>query len=284
MTGTGKQPSFIIIGAVKAATTWTQVQLQANPGIFLPDVEPHYFSSEFDRGEKFYRDLFAAAPPEAELLGEKSADYLAHPLAAQRIARVLPDVRLVVQFRNPIDRAYSDYKMLYRRGTVRGMPQEYLASLDNPQPRFLNDGCYAKHLSRWLDYFPAENILCLLFEDVKEDPRGTLVRVSDHIGGQPFYREEMGTKLENDSTARFLPLPLRKTLEPFKKNVAPLRGRRWFEAIRSAMARQIEYPPLSAELRAHLQGFYEPEITRLGRMLGRDLSHWLCQSRTASAA
>mgnify|MGYP000694515843 CR=1 FL=1 len=53
-------PSFIIIGAVKAATTWALEQLQVNPALYMPDPEPHYFSSEFDRGEDYYRAYFEA--------------------------------------------------------------------------------------------------------------------------------------------------------------------------------------------------------------------------------
>lgn len=276
-------PSFIVIGAVKGATTWVQTQLQAHPDLFLPDVEPHYFSSEFERGEGYYRALFAA-PPQAKLLGEKSADYLAHPLAAERIARVLPRARLVVQFRNPVDRAYSDYCMLYRRGTVKEGPEAYLTSLDNPQPRFLRDGLYAEHLARWLALFPEEAILPILYDDVKADPAGTIARVTEHIGAAPFYDAELGSRRENNGAARMLPLPVRKTLAPLKRSLAPLRGHRWFEATRSLMARQVAYPPLSAELRAHLQRFYAADVQTLGRMLGRDLSHWTANSAVTRAA
>src|SRR3546814_14839387 len=148
-------PRFIIFGAVKAATTWLTYQLQQNPAVYLPDPEPHYFSSEFHRGLSWYGEFFRGAAP-GQLPGEKSADYLAHPDAARRIADLLPDIPLVVQLRNPVDRAYSDYRMLYRRGTVRGRPEDYLIRSTTPMPRFLDDGLYFEHLKRWLDYFRSE--------------------------------------------------------------------------------------------------------------------------------
>src|SRR3546814_8324755 len=43
-------PHFVIIGAVKGATTWIHNQLQDNPAIYLPAPEPHFFSQDFDRG------------------------------------------------------------------------------------------------------------------------------------------------------------------------------------------------------------------------------------------
>src|SRR3546814_15149110 len=69
--------------AVKSATTWVLEQLQANPAIYMPDPEPHYFSSEYHRGEDYYRGFFASEGAAGRLRGEKSADYLAHPKAPQ---------------------------------------------------------------------------------------------------------------------------------------------------------------------------------------------------------
>jgi Sulfotransferase family len=276
-------PSFIVFGAIKAATTWIQVQLQSNPGIYMPDPEPHFFSSEFERGEDFYRSFFKDAAA-GSLLGEKSADYLAHPLAAQRIAALLPHVRLVVQFRNPVDRAYSDYKMLYRRGTVRGKPEDYLSSFDNPQPRFLHDGLYAEHLRRWLDHFPPEQILAFLYDDVQADPRGTVAKVSAHIGVEPIFDAERAKRRENDSAETFLPLPIRAALAPLKNSVKPLRSLSWFQATRGLIARPIAYPPLEMELRERMGELYARDVEQLGSLIGRDLSNWLTIPMTEMAS
>src|SRR3546814_13764097 len=70
--------------------SWLTYQLQQNPAVYLPDPEPHYFSSEFHRGLSWYGEFFRGAAP-GQLPGEKSADYLAHPDAARRIADLLPD-------------------------------------------------------------------------------------------------------------------------------------------------------------------------------------------------
>ena len=56
-------PEFIVIGAVKAATTWIAHHLRQNPAIYMPGPEPHFFSSEYDRGSDWYRSLFAEASP-----------------------------------------------------------------------------------------------------------------------------------------------------------------------------------------------------------------------------
>ncbi|MEW9857042.1 sulfotransferase family protein [Novosphingobium sp. M1R2S20] len=280
MNSTGL-PQFIIIGAVKGATTWLHHQLQHHPRVYLPAPEPHFFSQHHEQGLDFYRGFFSGAAP-GKMLGEKSADYLAHPLAAKRIAETLPDVRLVVQLRNPVDRAYSDYKMLFRRGTVTRGPEAYLHPNNREQPRFIEDGLYAAHLKRWLKFFPREQLLVLLFEDVKRDPIGTVSRVCDHLGLPVHYSEEIGDTPRNDSSEQFLPLRVRTALAPLKEAVRPLRGNAMFEGMRRVLAREIRYPPLSPSLRSRLTDFYADDVAELENLIGRDLSTWRAPRRQAA--
>ncbi|MET0366510.1 MAG: sulfotransferase [Sphingobium sp.] len=274
-------PDFLVIGAVKAATTWLHAQLQANPALYLPDPEPHYFSSDYDRGIDFYRDFFTDAPDGA-MLGEKSADYLAHPHAASRIAALLPDVPMVVQLRNPVERAYSDYCMLYRRGTVQGPPEAYFDRATTTQPRFLDDGLYAQHLQRWYDLFDPAQIHVLLFEDVKKAPRLTMQAVCEHIGAPHHFVDALSDRRVNDGSAQFLPLALRNALAPFKDSVKPLRNNPVFNGVRNLLVREVRYPPFLPDTRARLVDFYAKDVERLGKMLNRDLGHWLNTERMAA--
>lgn len=273
-------PEFIIIGAAKAATTWIAHQLRSHPGAFLPAPEPHFFSTEFDRGLDWYRQCFRDAHP-GEKIGEKSADYLAHPLAARRIAEMLPDARLVVQLRNPIERAYSDFCMLYRRGTVRGDPRPYFQRATTPQPRFLDDGLYHRHLDRFLEFFPREQIKIFLYEDIKERPAEVVAQVCNHIGIEPPTAPAALRKRVNDSEAALLPLGLRLALRPLKPIVKPLRNHDWFRRMRQPLARQVQYPPLEPDLRLRLRDFYADDVARLEPLLERDLSPWLADEQAA---
>ncbi|WP_395394158.1 sulfotransferase [Novosphingobium sp. BL-8A] len=277
------RPQFIVIGAVKAATTWVQARLVENPAIFMPPPEPHYFSNEFARGEDWYRGFFEERPESAYVIGEKSADYLAHPLAARRIAATLPDVRLVLQLRDPVERAYSDYKMFYRRGTVKGPPEDYLATPDSPFPRFLQDGLYACHLSRWFDLFPRDQILVYLYEEVVADPAHIVDAVSHHIGVDPVHEAEPATR-ENSSRSAILPLPLRRALAPLKSSLRPLRGHPVFEGMRSLLAREVAYPPLTPALRARLRDFYARDVESLEAMSGLNLARWKSPTRNVPVA
>jgi hypothetical protein len=281
MTDKPLLPDFLIIGAIKAATTWISWQLQQNPAVFLPDPEPHFFSREYDRGFAWYAHFFAEARA-GQKIGEKTADYLANPDAASRIAQVVPKIPLVVQLRNPVDRAYSDYCMLYRRGTVTGPPEDYLNPATASFRRFLDNGMYASHLSRWFDLFERDQIKIFLFEDVRSQPVKLMQDVSLHIGVPALDAPANMDARVNDSNAQFLPLPIRKMLQPIKQFVDPFRGNRIFAAARSSLAKPIVYPPLSADLRARLEDHYAADIGRLSALLNRSLDHWLIPAKQAA--
>ncbi|WP_379923353.1 sulfotransferase family protein [Erythrobacter sp. R86502] len=266
---------FIVIGAIKAATTWLQAQLHHHPDLIIPEIEPHFFTREHERGWDWYRSLFPRTKEPGTLWGEKTADYLAKTEAAERIRTAYPDAKLVVQLRNPIDRAYSDYKMLLRRGTISGPPEDYLRSMDNPQPRFLHDGLYAQHLRRWLNLFPRESILIFTFDDVRSQPQQTLEAVYNHIGARKQIDSEVLSRKFNDSGEKHLPLRVRKLLKPLKPIVRPFRNSAIFQRTHAQLAAEIKYPPLADETRKSLANFYFQDIEDLSKMLGRDLTYWI---------
>lgn len=274
-------PAFVIVGAVKAATTWTASQLRAQPSLFLPTAEPHYFSSEFDRGPDWYASLFAEAAP-GQMIGEKSADYLAHDLAAQRLATMLPAARLIVQLRSPVERAYSDYCMLYRRGTVDGRIERHLAG-EGRRSRFLDGGMYRRHLARFFDHFDASQIQVLLYEDIQRTPHTVLEAVRQHIGIAAPVAAIAPAERHNDSRAPMLPIGMRRALAPLKTSVAPFRRHRWFSALHRRLARRVDYPALTADLRHRLRDYYAADIEALQKVLGRDLNHWLSAEPAESA-
>ena len=266
-------PTFLVIGAVKAATTWISHQLRCHPELWLPDAEPHFFSSEYERGLDWYRGLFDAAPA-GRRIGEKSADYLAHPQAPARIAATLPGVPMVVQLRDPVERAYSDYCMLFRRGLVTGDPRRYLDKRHAAGTRFLDSGLYARHLARFHAHVAPERIAVFLYEDVIDDPTGVITQVCDHIGVTPHIDVGAMVSRRNDGATPMLPLPVRRALRPMRPLLDPLRKKPLMAWLRGSMTRPVRYPPLTEELRAMLRDYYREDMIALEQMIGRDLSAW----------
>lgn len=269
-----RRPAFIIIGAIKAATTWVAHQLRCHPALWLPSAEPHYFSTDYHRGPGWYRDLFADAPA-GRILGEKSADYLAHPDAPARIAATLPNAKLIVQLRNPTDRAYSDYCMLYRRGMVGADPRRYLDRRNlSSGSRFLVGGLYANHINRYLELFPRSQLRIILYEDIRRSGERVIADVCEHIEVDLHIAADEVSARKNDSTAPMLPLPLRRLLRPARPLLDPLRANPLFSRLRSAMTSKIRYPPLTDELREMLRDYYRDDISALEDVLHRDLTQW----------
>lgn len=267
-------PSFIVIGAAKAATTWIAYQLRQRPDVFMPGPEPHYFSRCYDRGPAWYQSLFADAD-DTQMVGEKSADYLADPNVPRRIAALLPEVRLIAQLRNPIERAYSDYCMLFRRGQVSGDVDRQLDWAKTSAPRFLADGLYAQHIARFLNHVPADQLKIIFHDDIRSRPDHVLSDVCAMLRLPPIDLNGALDARINDAQAPLVPLALRRLPEPIKQLAAPMRGSATFRALRDLLARPVRYPPLSPDTRRRLVDFYHADVQTLAKMLGRDLTDWL---------
>ena len=271
---------FLIIGAAKSATTWLQQSLKADPAVCMPDSEIHYFSREYHRGTDWYCGRFPQ-PGENQLVGEKSNSYLETHEAAARIHAALPHAKLIAQLRNPIERAYSDYCMLYRRGDVGPDIEHYLDPRNAKESRFLKGGLYHRQLSGYLEHFPAAHMLILLYEDAKSSPAAQLASVRSFLGlaalDSPLH---VGERVKDKTTPVISPA-LRRYLRPLKPVVAPLRSRRSFKALRALVARPLKYPPLTTDLRESLIDYYDAEMKLLGKLLARDLSKWLKDTPSA---
>ena len=117
-------PRYLIIGAQKSGTTTLYEYLNQHPAVarsFIQEV--HFFDLNFARGLEWYRAHFPTylrreyvrSRRRMELItGEASAYYLFHPLVCARVRETLPDVRLIVVLRDPVERAWAHY-----RGTGR---------------------------------------------------------------------------------------------------------------------------------------------------------------------
>ena len=115
----GGLPDFIIIGAQKSGTTSLYRFIVKHPAIApATKKEVHYFSIWYKFGELWYRSHFPTnlsrynfykRTNQKLLSGEASPVYLFYPVVPGRMKELLPDVKLIVILRNPVDRAYSHY-------------------------------------------------------------------------------------------------------------------------------------------------------------------------------
>jgi hypothetical protein len=277
---------FLIIGATKSATTWLQRSLTMDEAVLMPEphdanagqtedaLELHYFSRDYHRGDDWYLGHFHPGPATC-VRGEKSNSYLESPEAAERIAARLPQVRLIAQLRNPIDRAYSDYCMLLRRGEVSRDIAQQLDPRRQATSRILEGGLYGRQLKAYYDRFPAERILVTDFDRVAADPVGLLAEVRQFLGLDPATAAGfVKPKVKSRETPVLSP-GLRRALKPLKQWVAPLRSTPAFRSVHALLAQKTDYPALPGAIRARLNDYYQADIASLGQLLGRDFSGWI---------
>ena len=198
------EPRFIIIGAQRCGTTSLYSYLAEHPQIIgAAQKELHFFDIHFARGVDWYWRQFPPGVrlPSTTITGEASPYYLFHPLAAQRMATVLPAVKLLVLLRNPVDRAFSHYRHEVRRGKETLSFEAALAAEENrlrgeaekirgdtsyrstahQWHSYRSRGCYMDQLADWLPFFPGERFLILISEQFYHDPSSTLQKVTDFL-------------------------------------------------------------------------------------------------------
>jgi hypothetical protein len=256
---------FLIIGATKSATTWLRYQLQSDPDIYMPSPELHFFSREFHRGTSWYLDQFTPHPG-ARLIGEKSNSYLDTEEAAERMRATLPDARLIVMLRDPVERAYSDYCMCYRRGEVARNIEDYLDPRRAAELRFLKGSRYDLHLRRVLSHFDQDALLVTQYEQLSSDPQKVLDGVRHHLGLPQRPVAGPPEQKINDRNSKLLPLSVRRRFAPLKPLVRPLRGTKPFEAVRDLFTAKVRYPGLSDDLRRRMSDYFAPMEGELATM------------------
>ena len=271
-------PDFVIIGAMKSATSTLHDQLAEQSGIFMSTPkEPCYFSDDpvFARGVEWYAGLFEAAPAGA-LCGESSTHYTklpTYPDTALRLARLLPKAKLVYVMRHPVDRLVSHYIHGWTEGEIR-VPIDRALDL---HPELIHYGRYAMQLDAYLEHFDRSAILPVFFERVRDHGPEELERVARFVGhaGPVTWSAEQTRK--NVSSDRLRKSAWRDALV-YAPGLSTLRRRLVPQSVRDRIKglwQMRERPELSAASRARLARELDPDLARLGQQLGVQLS---CES------
>ena len=183
MTLSNKLPDFIIIGAMKSATSTLHNQLSAQPGIFMSTPkEPNFFSDDeiYNQGLNWYTALFSDADTE-QICGESSTHYTKlpdYPETIQRLKAAIPQPKLIYVMRHPIDRLVSHYMHQWSEGVISC---DINQAIDR-YPELVDYSCYGMQISAYFEAFGSKSVLPLFFEDLKANKNKSLNRVGEFIG------------------------------------------------------------------------------------------------------
>ena len=196
-------PDLVVIGAMKAGSTTAYALLLEHPQVRGPaQKELHFLDRYHDRGPWWYRAQFPLAPPGRRWrAAEATPYYLSFPPGPARLAAVVPEARLVVLLRDPVDRAVSQWKQRTAEGrearslaTVlaeegdlggHGSPLGPGFDVEAHRRRILVHGHYAEALERWFAAFGADQVLVVHADDLFEHPQMTMDRVFAFAGLEP---------------------------------------------------------------------------------------------------
>ena len=186
------------------------------------------------------------------MTGEASPYYVVHPHAAQRIAQVVPQVKLIALLRDPVSRAYSHYmhnrRAKHRRagreplsfeqaieqegGRISGEWERMIADENYDSAAFrcysyLQRGLYHQQLERYLHHFDARQLLVLKAEELFQDAQACFDRVLTFLGLAPHklksQRVRNSGKYEAPPEATLA--RLREYFDPHNQRLFDLLGR-----------------------------------------------------------
>jgi sulfotransferase family protein len=164
----GRLPDFVIVGAMKSATSTLYQWLRARPDVHMAwPKETNYFAvpKSWELGIEWYRDQFAEAAA-GQLAGEASVIYTSPQygdVAAERMAAAIPNARLIYIVREPIQRLRSHYRHEAQRHRET---RSLIECLSEPGNTYLGHSLYHARLEPYARLFPREQILVLRFDDL----------------------------------------------------------------------------------------------------------------------
>jgi hypothetical protein len=174
-------PNLLIIGAQKAATTAIYLLLKNHPDAYMAELkEIAFFTTDYKyrQGLKYYSSHFLGWKGE-KVVGEATPGYLHKPAAPERIFKAIPDIKLIVSLRDPIDRAYSAYVMQLTKGSEH--PAISFQEAIDLSPEYIEYGRYIKHLNRYLEFFSLRQICILIYEELQTNPQQFYDKIFDFL-------------------------------------------------------------------------------------------------------
>lgn len=301
-------PDFLIIGAGKSGTTSIDNYLKQHPDIFMSSVkEPNFFAYEVtdisdlqEHPEELkhynnsvtsmeeYLKLFSAAKPN-QLKGETSNTYLYGKNAPQRIHYHLPNVKLIAILRQPADRLYSRYLHLARDNRLPSAEFKDCLNKDSIWWRrndLVNEGYYNKHLSRFYELFPKENIKVFLYEDIRNNLNQLLKDIFVFLKVDKNFECDLSVKYNESGIIKnklinqiiggngMIQTALKKVTPSLYDNAKnSLFAQKFINQLRSKNLEKPKIDPTIEQFLTH--EVYKSDILKLQDLIDRDLSSWL---------
>jgi hypothetical protein len=268
-------PHFLGIGVPRAATTWLGECLREHPEVYLPgQKELHFFTEHYAKGVAWYASHFRPAPGQRRV-GEVTPNYLENAAAVERMARVVPDARLFVSLREPVERAISAFHFFpHFRHMTFGEACRRGSSL-------IDGGLYARQLRHLFTRFPRKQVKIILYDDVQREPVPVLADLYCFLGVAESFIPPSAQTIYNSA---YFP-----RANGARGSLLGLLGRlvkmtSMGDLLRQALSRRraLRSAEMAAEDLRYLTEAFREDILELQDLIGRDLSAWLRTCRDSA--
>jgi len=274
-----KWPNFFIVGAPRAATTSLDDLLKRSEGVFMPShKEPHYFSSIESsilwtaiRDKKKYLALFKKAP-EGALIGESSTSYSWDPTSAKSIHQIVPEAKIIISLRDPVERAYSHYLLRIGGGITYSFSEAIKIALDTKndfvQRIIILGGWYNEQVKRYLETFGKKQVKVLIFEEFIKNPKKTMKEIFEFLNlkNEPPEEVELVHNILTKPRSKIaLSLLQNTTVRKIARNLLPASVAVF--GVKQVLGKKISKPPMLEKDRIFLQNLYRNDVKNLQKML-----------------
>ena len=289
-------PNFLIVGVQKAGTTSIYNYLREHPQVYMSSVkETNFLEKDWENLppeqqnkngivtlEK-YSELFAGVKDEIAI-GEASPNYLFHyESSAARIKKYVPNAKLIVVLRNPVERAYSDH-LMHMRDAIGYRSLSEQIKYSSHKSFILRKGFYYVPLKYYFDQFGQEQIKVFFYDDLRDNSQEFMQSIYQYLGVNDEFvpnttRKAQVAKIPKNKTINNLlnrKNILRSTTASILKKVMSVETRQQLrDRLINLNSQTKKAVPLSAEDRQQLIELYREDILQLQDLVGRDLSKWL---------
>jgi hypothetical protein len=271
------KPNFLVIGAMKCATTSLCDLFATHPQMFVcTPKEPEFFCDDavFARGWGWYESLFAGAQ-EKIAVGEGSTSYtkqMRFPHAAERIAKYLPEAKLIYIARHPLMRIESHWLLRI----AAGLDVSPFAEALKKSPHIVDTSLYWKQISRYRDFYPDENLLLLFFEDFVSNPHDIIKRAYRFLGVNPELATADPAKPKHVTADVRVDGAVIRLIQKLRgaralRNLAPELGRKVTTKLRKPLPNRPEWPP---ELRREVIQQLADDTAEFLKFCGKPSDYW----------
>lgn len=195
---TSSSPNFLIAGGVATGTSFLSATLAQHPDIYLPRVqrpEPNFFhySWKYEQGMDWYLKSWFHEVKNEHAIGERSSLMLPSASAPKRLKQAFPEIKLIFCLRNPIERAWANYRFTVLEGLEPLSFDEAIDAEENRikaatgkwaevQPHaYINRSKYSTSLREYFELFEKKQVMLLKSEELGRRPHETIKRVCDFL-------------------------------------------------------------------------------------------------------